>query len=55
MLAKKIRNKKTAAEFANHVPFASKNTTEKIAKNCYLAISDILCRSRKYFCILVRR
>ena len=35
MLAKMIRNKKTAAEFANHKPKASKNTTEKLAKNCY--------------------
>ena len=35
MLAKMIRNKKTAAEFANHKPKASRNTTEKLAKNCY--------------------
>merc|ERR1712130_341446 len=35
MLAKMIRNKKTAAEFSNHKPKASKNTEEKLAKNCY--------------------
>jgi hypothetical protein len=35
MLAKMVRNKKTAAEFGNHVPFACKNTTEKLKKNCY--------------------
>ena len=34
-LAKIVRNKKMAAEFSNHKPKASKNTTEKLSKNCY--------------------
>ena len=34
-LAKMVRNKKMAAEFSNHKPKASKNTEEKLAKNCY--------------------
>jgi hypothetical protein len=35
MIAKVVRNKKTAVEFGNHKPFESKNTAEKPAKNCY--------------------
>ena len=35
IVAKMIRNKKTAAEFSNHRPYASKNTTENLVKNCY--------------------
>ena len=35
IFAKMIRNKKTAAEFSNHRPYASKNTTENLVKNCY--------------------
>ena len=34
-LAKMVRNKKMAAEFSNHKPKASKNTTERLSKNCY--------------------
>ena len=34
-LAKVVRNKKTAAEFSNHKPKASKNTMDHLAKNCY--------------------
>lgn len=35
MIAKMVRNKKTAAEFNNHVAYKCKNTEEKLQKNCY--------------------
>ena len=34
-LAKMVRNRKMVAEFSNHKPKASKNTEEKLSKNCY--------------------
>ena len=34
-LAKKMMKKKMLAEFSNHRPAATKNTSEKLAKNCY--------------------
>ena len=34
-LAKKMMKKKMLAEFPNHRPAATKNTSEKLAKNCY--------------------
>ena len=34
-LAKGARNKTMTAEFSNHKPKASKNTTERLSKNCY--------------------
>ena len=37
-LAKVGRNKKTAAEFSNHKPKASKNTMDHLAKNCQIGI-----------------